>query len=114
MTDKNAHLTSIQIPAVNVNPDRIRKPQPCELTAADSPLSATQSLNDVQCIVGNVVYGLCVHHQDIPYEADTVTNISVFSEGEKDEERKQEPRYTAEEDNHDKGTHQHFRDRSEF
>lgn len=85
---------TIQIPAVDVGPDRIRKRQLCKLTAADSQLSAKQSLNDVQCIVGNVVcFG--VHRQDIPYKADTVTDISVFSEGEKDEERKKERRYTA-------------------
>lgn len=36
--------------------------------------------------MGNVVY-LCVNLQDTSYKADTVTNIWIFREGEKEKEK---------------------------
>ncbi len=47
----------IQTPAVEFSwpPDRIRKPQSCELTAADSPMSTAVCKWSLHCIMGNVV-----------------------------------------------------------
>lgn len=113
----------IQIPAVDWPSDRIRKPQSCELTAADSPLSTT--VCKWMCSALWVMWFTCV----LTYRTPPIRQIQLLifeyfvkvkrrrkggTEVHSRRNKRKIGTYWQEKEQDDKGAHQHFWDCSEF